>query len=89
MDQALPKPVEERIAEISDDELAFRGWTRDGMRERFLDRMKRDERSPQPGEAAPDFELERLSAAGKRTGETMSLSGLRGKPVGLIFGSYT
>ena len=59
------------------------------MRERFLDRMERDKHSPQVGEEAPDFELELLSATGQRTSEHLSLSSLRGKPVGLVFGSFT
>ena len=41
------------------------------------------------GEVAPDFALERLSATGARNGNVLSLASLRGKPVGLIFGSYT
>lgn len=44
---------------------------------------------PQPGAAAPDFEIDILDRARKRSGETVSLSSLLGKPVGLIFGSYT
>ena len=88
-DFVLPQPVEDRITAISDEELEFRGWTRDYMRERFRDRMRRDLNSPQIGEEAPNFNLEVLSASGQRTDEMMSLSSLRGKPVGLIFGSYT
>lgn len=44
---------------------------------------------PKVGDVAPDFELEVLDRAKKRTGETVSLSSLRGKPVALLFGSYT
>lgn len=44
---------------------------------------------PQPGTEAPDFRLERMTRDRKRTGEFVTLSGLRGKPVGLLFGSYT
>jgi hypothetical protein len=44
---------------------------------------------PKIGDVAPDFELEMLDRAKKRTGETVSLSSLRGKPVALLFGSYT
>ncbi len=89
MADQLPKIYEDRIARITDEELEFRGWTREQMRARYLDRMERDKGSPQVGDMAPDFELERLDATGQRTGEMMSLSSLRGKPVGLIFGSYT
>ena len=89
VDADLPQAVADRIASISDDELEFRGLTREGMRERFLDRMERDKHSPKVGEVAPDFELELLSPTGQRTDEHLSLSSLRGKPVGLIFGSFT
>lgn len=89
MTQELPKIFEDRIARISDDELEFRGLTREGMRARYLERLERDKASPQVGDMAPDFELELLDGAGERTGEMLALSSLRGKPVGLIFGSYT
>lgn len=45
--------------------------------------------TPAVGDEAPDFEIEKLSAAGQRTGEMFHLADTRGKPVGLIFGSYT
>jgi hypothetical protein len=85
----LPQVLEDRVASISDEELAFRGWTREDMRKRYLDRIERDKHSPQVGDEAPGFELELLSATGQRTGDRLSLASLRGKPVGLIFGSYT
>ena len=44
---------------------------------------------PQPGDDAPDFELDVLDPDRKRSGETVRLSSLRGKPVALMFGSYT
>ncbi len=50
---------------------------------------ERERRVPQIGDPAPDFELERLSGDGKRTGNHVRLSSLRGKPVLLYFGSYT
>ena len=89
MAMTLPQILEDRISNISDDELEFRGWTRDGMRAGYERRLEADKDSPQIGDVAPEFELERLSASGGRTGEMMKLSGLQGKPVGLIFGSYT
>jgi hypothetical protein len=85
----LPDVLEYRINGISDEELEFRGWTRDGMRAGYERRLEADKKSPQPGEPAPDFTLELLSATGTRTGEPLSLSSLRGKPTGLIFGSFT
>ena len=89
MDIKLPQEMEERVTGISDEELEFRGWTRDGMRESYKKRLADDVNSPQVGDQAPDFQLERLGPAGERTGEQMTLSSLQGKPVGLIFGSYT
>ncbi|MDA1097810.1 MAG: hypothetical protein O2967_02405 [Proteobacteria bacterium] len=57
------------------------------------ERLAREEAAPEVGQLAPDFALERLSAEGKRTGELVGLSdsfsGARGRPVGLVFGSYT
>ena len=46
---------------------------------------RREERAPKMGEEAPDFELPVL----RGEGATVRLSELRGKPVALIFGSYT
>ena len=40
---------------------------------------------PDEGSPAPDFDLALLDGDGER----VRLSGLRGRPVGLIFGSYT
>ena len=44
---------------------------------------------PVPGDEAPGFTVDVMDASQKRTGEIKSLSDFRGKPVGLIFGSYT
>ncbi len=85
MSNEFPKFYED----LSNEELEFRGVTREGLRDRWAERVERDRNSPQVGELAPDFELELLSPKGKRTGEYVALSSLRGKPVGLILGSYT
>ena len=50
---------------------------------------KRQSRVPQVGTPAPDFEIERLDRDRKRTGELVRLSALKGRPVALVFGSYT
>jgi len=55
----------------------------------FAAQAARQTRVPQPGSDAPDFELDVLTRERQRTGERVRLSSLRGKPVGLIFGSYT
>jgi hypothetical protein len=44
---------------------------------------------PVPGDEAPGFTVEVMDHSQKRTGASKSLSDFRGKPVGLIFGSYT
>lgn len=46
---------------------------------------KREERAPNLGDEAPDFELPLLHG----DGEAVRLLDLRGRPVALIFGSYT
>ncbi|MDA0239073.1 MAG: hypothetical protein O3A84_03465 [Proteobacteria bacterium] len=55
----------------------------------FARQKARQKDVPQPGSTAPDFEIDVLDRERKRTGETVKLSDLRGKPTGLIFGSYT
>ncbi len=52
-------------------------------------KRSRDMRVPRIGAVAPDFEVERLDGEGRRTGETFRLSSTRGKPVAIVFGSYT
>ncbi len=55
-----------------------------------MERMKeREARTPAIGSPAADFELELLSPSGERTGELRRLSDHRGRPVALVFGSYT
>jgi len=46
---------------------------------------KREARAPKVGDEAPDFQLPILDGKGA----TVRLSELRGRPVALIFGSYT
>ena len=48
-----------------------------------------DKGTPTVGSEAPDFEVERLDAKGKRTGIMFRLSSTRGRPVALLMGSYT
>ena len=44
---------------------------------------------PRPGDMAPDFTADLLGPGRERTGEQVQLSSLRGKPVGIVFGSFT
>lgn len=64
------------------------------MSEDAFDAMQAEQKARQAhalkaGDAAPDFELERLDRSRKRTGDYVKLSSLRGRPVALAFGSYT
>ena len=52
-------------------------------------RIRRDIGAPKTGDIAPDFGVEKLDADGKRSGEIFNLSSLFGKPIALLFGSYT
>jgi hypothetical protein len=49
----------------------------------------RETQVPQIGATAPDFTAERLGEGRWRTGDFVTLSALRGRPVALAFGSYT
>jgi hypothetical protein len=62
---------------------------RRGLQAVFDDGVARDRLSPAVGEAAPDFTLELIEAGGRRTGQLRRLSHHRGRPVALVFGSYT
>ena len=55
----------------------------------FADQKVRQGRVPEGGQPAPEFEAELLDPARERSGETVKLSDLRGKPVALVFGSST
>ena len=80
-------------------ELAFdndicRSKTGVEVTEAEFDAMMAEEKSrepsvPQVGEMAPDFTAERLGEGRSRTGEYVTLSQLKGRPVALAFGSYT
>lgn len=59
------------------------------LRRFFESRKRREARSPKPGLQAPDFELELLGPDGQRSGTHRRLSHHRGRPVALVFGSYT
>ena len=89
MDERGSRRFADRLNAMSDEELRFRGWTREGMRADYARRLEEDRMSPQVGDPAPDFRLERLGPAGERTGTYLQLSAWRGHPVGVIFGSYT
>ena len=69
-------------------------WARMGLTvEEYKDvramKLARESNAPAAGDPAPDFAAERLAADRTRTGEMFRLSEARGRPVALIFGSYT
>jgi len=84
-DIQLPAPM----ANLTPDQWEQMGISREGFVERWRTRLERDQHSPAIGSPAPDFELEIMSEDGERTGTSFQLSSVRGKPVGLVFGSYT
>ena len=53
------------------------------------ERADRDKSAPGVGDPAPDFEIDHLTPAGRGTGKKFRLSSARGRPVALVFGSYT
>ena len=90
MSVELPKKFESIVVNAADEWLETRGMTREQLRSFIEKRVIRDnELSPKQGDDAPDTELEVLNSNGTRSGETVKLSSYFGKPVGLIFGSYT
>ena len=81
----LPEPMEN----LTDEEWGDAGFTRAQFEDRWRARLERDMFSPEIGSPAPDFILEVLTSEGKRSGEQFQLSSLFGRPIGLVFGSYT
>jgi len=63
--------------------------TKERFQEISTQQAAREKLAPAVGAPAPDFELKRLDDKGVLTEETLRLSSLRGRPVGLVFGSYT
>ena len=95
--RSLPPDFQDRIAKMPE---AKRAETLERARKRFesmddnaraqmleaqRESQDREKRVPQAGSIAPDFDLPVLDGDGQR----VRLSALRGRPVGLIFGSYT
>ena len=77
------------LDKITPEQWKQMGTTREQLEESFKKREEREKSAPDVGDTAPDFELKRLSENGKITEDRVRLSNLRGKPVALVFGSYT
>ena len=69
--------------------LEISDMTEDAFDAMMAANKERQSRVPRVGAPAPDFELERIDRERKRTGERVRLSALKGRPVALVFGSYT
>ena len=63
--------------------------TEEGFDAMMAEQAAREADVPKVGSEAPDFEIEVLDRERKRTGEHVRLSAQRGKPVALLFGSFT
>jgi hypothetical protein len=79
MDMTERRKVWLEISDITEDELEAH----------MAEEKAREAIVPKVGSEAPDFVADVLDRDRKRTGEQVRLSDLRGKPVGIIFGSYT
>ncbi len=77
------------LDDLPDEVLEKSNLTREQFKAIRDEMQARDEKTPPVGSQAPDFEIERLSPKGERMGETFRLSSVRGRPVALVFGSYT
>ena len=86
----LPDKMEETLRNATDEWLETRGFTRDELRGHMERRVERDQaKSPNVGDPAPNFDLALIGAGGELTGARLQLSSLAGRPVGLLFGSFT
>ena len=79
MDMAARRKVWLEISDITEKELDAH----------MAEEKAREAMVPKVGDAAPDFVADVLDRNRKRTGKQVRLSDLRGKPVGIAFGSYT
>jgi hypothetical protein len=79
MDMARRRKVWLEISDISEEQFDAH-MAKEKAREAIV---------PSIGSPAPDFVADRLDRNRQRTGERVRLSDLRGKPVGIAFGSFT
>lgn len=63
------------------EKMRLTGHTREQYETMVQERALRDRAAPKVGARAPDFEIERLTPAGKRAGEMFRLSSTRGRTV--------
>ncbi len=77
------------IEKVSEEQLKTMNVTKGQLYQRNREKDGLNKTAPPVLSMAPDFEAERLSPVGERTGNFVRISSLRGAPVGLLFGSYT
>jgi hypothetical protein len=77
------------IETLPDEAIGQMNTTREALRALLAWMRERHARAPAVGSLAPEFAIERLSSRGERTGEEVRLSEYHGRPVALVFGSYT
>jgi hypothetical protein len=85
---------ENAVPRIDPDKIPPALWkqmniSKERFQEIMAEQQRREANVPAVGSEAPDFELKRLDEKGTLTETTLRLSALRGRPVGLVFGSYT
>ncbi len=73
----------------SDETFRSLGISREDLEAIIQLQRARDATAPAPGDPAPDFDLPELDPSGGASSRRIRLSALLGKPVGLVFGSYT
>ncbi len=79
MDMAARRRIWLDISDISEEEFEAH----------MAEEKAREAIVPKVGSLAPDFVADVLDRDRKRTGESVRLFDLRGKPVGIVFGSFT
>ena len=77
------------IEMVSEKQLKAMNVTKEQLYQRNREKDELNKTVPPVETMAPDFEAERLSPDGERTGNFVRISSFRGAPVGLLFGSYT
>ncbi len=85
----LIKLVDKNKGDLLNRGQAEMNFTNIEMAKYLADKFKWGRGAPKVGDEAPDFEVERLTPQGERTGQTFRLSSARGKPIALVMGSYT
>ena len=69
--------------------MAEMSFTHREMAAYLIGKKEWEKGAPRAGEPAPDFEVEKLTPTGDRTGEMFRLSSNKGKPLAMVMGSYT